>query len=73
MLRRFIDIFPSSHLAVLIKGYFGYNGIPLEEKDESEDRDSRVPADQEEDHVMVIIVCLDPVFKPLTSAHWGLL
>ena len=42
-------------MTTLIKGYFGYNGIPLVEKDE-EEADDEPPADDDEDYAGTIIV-----------------
>lgn len=76
VLRRYANLFPSSPMTTLIKGYFGYNGIPFVEKDE-EEADDEPPADDDEDYAGTIIVgtcvlrCRSPADSILEQDAFG--
>lgn len=59
ILRRYMEIFPSTHLTTLLKGYFNYMEIPLEETEE--ESSSSLIDNLDSDPVSTILVRLRPL------------
>lgn len=55
VLRQFIELFPSTHMAQLLRAYLQYMGIPLRE-DEDEEPPRHDDADDEFDQIEIMMV-----------------
>ncbi|TFY67241.1 hypothetical protein EVJ58_g1753 [Rhodofomes roseus] len=55
IMRQFVQLFPQAAHTSLIKGYFGYMGIPLTDNEDDEDGSPHPNGDNAEDYVDMII------------------